>query len=276
MTNYRGLSNIKAMKKTGFTLVELLVVIGVIAMLLAITLPSLLKTREHARITVCSSNINQLSLGLHVYAAEHETFPCGWIFSTILPDGGYPGSSSDWPGWWWFNYIEGFYKHNREGKNTLMCPSKNVSRPELKGNILCGNYGVNQAICKIFFHPLFQNEFFGTPLKPSDLSHPSQTFLIADAGYSVINCWHAADTPPSPLSKTAIGDTSAYIPGLRINKQRSLRPGQESDAIYGRHSNKTINIGFADGHVGREKPDSVLVEKTADGYRNLSPLWTPK
>jgi prepilin-type processing-associated H-X9-DG protein len=40
---------------------------------------------------------------------------------------------------------------------------------------------------------------------------------------------------------------------------------------------KTVNIGFADGHVViRKKAEDLLVEKTSDGYQNLSPLWLPE
>ena len=40
--------------------------------------------------------------------------------------------------------------------------------------------------------------------------------------------------------------------------------------------NKTVNVGFADGHVTRKKADDLFVEKAADAYMNRSPLWLPK
>jgi len=55
-------------KRKAFTLVELLVVISIIAMLLAVLLPTLGKAREQARIVVCSSNLRQLGNGLILYA----------------------------------------------------------------------------------------------------------------------------------------------------------------------------------------------------------------
>ena len=56
----------------GFTLVELLVVIGIIALLISILLPSLNKARESARKVACASNQRELSNMLHIYAAEWD------------------------------------------------------------------------------------------------------------------------------------------------------------------------------------------------------------
>jgi prepilin-type N-terminal cleavage/methylation domain-containing protein len=59
-------------KKTGFTLVELLVVISIIALLLAILMPSLQKAREQGRKVVCMSDFKQLGLGLFMYSNDNK------------------------------------------------------------------------------------------------------------------------------------------------------------------------------------------------------------
>jgi len=97
---------------------------------------------------------------------------------------------------------------------------------------------------------------------------------VADCGYGMINWLHAADTLPESHSNT-IEDT-AYIPGLWINENRSLWPGQRDDAVCGRHPNKTVNVGFADGHISHVEAEIFFVEKTGDNYRNLNPFWLPK
>lgn len=59
-------------KSNAFTLVELLVVISIIALLLAILMPSLSRAREQAKKVVCGSNLHQVTLGLHTYAADYN------------------------------------------------------------------------------------------------------------------------------------------------------------------------------------------------------------
>ena len=266
------------MSRRAFTLIELLVVIAILALLIAILLPTLRVSRQHAKAVLCGSNIKQLVFGLAMYETDNQTFPYGFHFSLTPPPGGYPGSIQyDRPGWWWFNFIEGFYKKSDSKRTVVKCPSKQLRNPKLNNNILCGNYGVNWSICKSSDDILNDREgFTGTPLSSNDITHPGQTLLIVDSFYSLISWWHVTDVPPVSLGNTIIEDT-AYVPGLRINRERTLWLGQEWDAISGRHPNKTVNVGFADGHVNRTKAEELFVEKIAEDYRrNKSPLWVPK
>ena len=64
-----------ATKRSAFTLVELLVVIAVIALLMAVLLPSLRAARERAKRTVCAANLQQIGRGIMAYATDHDRLP---------------------------------------------------------------------------------------------------------------------------------------------------------------------------------------------------------
>lgn len=64
-------------RRDGFTLVELLVVIGVVGILIALLLPAVQSVRESGRRTVCSNNVRQLALGLINFESSHQQLPIG-------------------------------------------------------------------------------------------------------------------------------------------------------------------------------------------------------
>ncbi len=264
----------------------MLVVIAIIALLVAVLLPAMRSVQQHSKAVSCSSNIKHLTFGLLMYETQNGTLPYGFYDkccdannNPIEPPGGYPGYMQyDMLGWWWFNFIEGFYRKSDRSKRTVVrCPSKCLSDYMLKNNVLCGNYGVNRSVCKssVDRQP-YREEFVGMSLNTSEITKPDMALLIVDSGYSMISWWNVTEEPPVVLDSDPIEDT-AYIPGLKINKDKDLLPGQEQDVIEGRHPNKTVNIGFTDGHVRRKKADYLLVEKMEDGsYKNQSPLWLPE
>jgi prepilin-type N-terminal cleavage/methylation domain-containing protein/prepilin-type processing-associated H-X9-DG protein len=266
------------MRRAAFTLVEMLVVISILAMLATLLFPVFASVRARARTVTCQAHLRQLLVSLHNYEAEHQSLPYGFeVVRWPQPPGWYQGGPFDVPGWWWFDFAGVVRFRTRLGieeTKLLRCPARRIDDPTLKYTVLVANYGVNRALCRntTEWAPTpVQKAFVGAPLSTGSLSHPGSTLLLADSGYSLICWWQATAEPPAPLGDEYIEDTS-YVPGLEINEDRNLWPGQSADAIGGRHPNKTVNVGFADGHTECRKASELLVEKTEAGYTN-SLLW---
>lgn len=87
-------------RSTAFTLVELLVVIGIIALLIALLMPTLTTAREAAKRTECLSNLRQIGLALNEYAIRYkDKIPIGY-------NGGNPITNTE--GWKQWNYLANY------------------------------------------------------------------------------------------------------------------------------------------------------------------------
>ena len=110
-------------RPTGFTLVELLVVIGIIAILIALLLPILGQARLHARWVVCQSNMRTIGQLLLMYANSNN----GWIYPVGEGDPNKPAGPDNLrrlgsflpPEQRWPAYVKGLEKWNHP---LLRCP----------------------------------------------------------------------------------------------------------------------------------------------------------
>lgn len=92
------------MRKRGFTLIELMFVISIIAILAAILFPVFARAREAARRATCASNLSQIGLALNLYAQNY--------------DGRYPKKNNELgPLWQYTSCVDAFY-----------CPSDSTER----------------------------------------------------------------------------------------------------------------------------------------------------
>ena len=100
---------------TGFTLTELLVVIGLIAMLISLLMPVLSKARAAAQSTTCLSNLRQLGAAWTMYSVENR----GHLLE-------YPEEPPEmmWRGYW-LGALESFNVRDR----VLLCPSADEPMP---------------------------------------------------------------------------------------------------------------------------------------------------
>ncbi len=106
-------------RKKGFTLVELLVVISIIALLMAILLPALGRARAVARRDVCSNRIRQFMIAIMAYADTfNDTLPKGAMGAPMAAI--VQGRGWSQPNWLWhtdYDYIAKYLKDTR----IMMC-----------------------------------------------------------------------------------------------------------------------------------------------------------
>jgi prepilin-type N-terminal cleavage/methylation domain-containing protein len=114
--------------RRGFTLVELLVVISIIALLLAILMPTLNKVRAQGHQTICLSNMRQTGLGFLLYAQDYEG-----AFPRVV---GAPSGAEVWQLLVkrWFLYPQ--YINNEK---VFKCPAVGMNHPCIKYREKQGN-----------------------------------------------------------------------------------------------------------------------------------------
>jgi prepilin-type N-terminal cleavage/methylation domain-containing protein len=120
-----------ATRPAGFTLVELLVVIGIIAVLIGIVLPAMTRARMAAERTVCLSNVQQMAQALHLYGAQFKGYlpPCdrkanaGTSYTIWRSSGDYPTYIQEHTAEGWIGPGILFFTRLLKDPKAFYCPS---------------------------------------------------------------------------------------------------------------------------------------------------------
>jgi prepilin-type N-terminal cleavage/methylation domain-containing protein/prepilin-type processing-associated H-X9-DG protein len=117
----------------GFTIIELLVVMAILALLTALLLPVISSARERSHQAACASNLKQIGSALMLYASDHDGFIPSWNFAShteyTYPNGwyygqyglGHPVSGLRYLAY--EGYLKGFSKPSLNERPTTTCPS---------------------------------------------------------------------------------------------------------------------------------------------------------
>src|SRR6476660_1960565 len=129
-------------KRNGFTLVELLVVIGIIAILTGILIPALSRARAQANSVWCMSNLRQIGTGISMYTqANRESLPLYYWTGTASPNG--EGATA----WAWL--ILAYLKRGSSGEYTSTGPGGSWAMYKDKDTVSGASNAANYASEKV-------------------------------------------------------------------------------------------------------------------------------
>ncbi len=213
--------------RRAFTLVELLVVLGIIAVLVGLLLPAVQRARESTLRTQCANNIKQLALAAHNYESIWQRLPPDYIYV------GGPNYTTTW----WFGQAQTdpvtfattidvtaglltpFYENNTR---VTTCPSLVAPPGFFQYSAATGGYGYNRAVGE---------------RRMATIPSTSATYLFCDS--ALLTCF-----PGAPCT---MQEADAIVGPI---------PLAQMDPVYGLYQALThfrhrglANMAFVDGHV---------------------------
>ena len=260
----------------GFTLVELLVVIGIIAVLIALLMPALSRVRQHAISTQCLSNLRQIGSIAHMYAAENKGFfPPAQIDVIDAITGGNPIAHGPMMGTWPSHELkQTLFKMSNGSTQIFYCPSLTLYDGETATVTTVGSAPPLTLPLhdprRFEEYPTFADKttvrirywWVGNPYRPSGLIQPPDT-----DGFQQ---WHDTDGDGSKRDEYICKTNEKNAQDIVICSDQSRQSNTGWTFYHGTQESIPVNTTdssrvrrswknnlYGDGHVESKRPDEV-------------------
>lgn len=256
--------------RSAFTLVELLVVIGIIGLLVALLLPALNRAREQARTIKCASNLRTVGQAAQMYQNENK----GWML--------YP-TTSPWEIRCWTNqidpYLAGVVQRGRTGvaSGRIYAEFKQCPVWELFYDDRTGPTGAGQGRFKEFAKTYKMNTLLRIPRANSQRFVPTASPQSPGTGDQArigmlrnTSMWvYFGDALSLDLVGEVPNQQESGEFGFEVNDATAV--GSGGQAGPGLRHNGGANILFVDGHVNLEKHETI--ERSITGSTTKVKTW---
>jgi prepilin-type N-terminal cleavage/methylation domain-containing protein/prepilin-type processing-associated H-X9-DG protein len=226
--------------RRGFTLVELLVVIGIIALLISILLPALNRVREQAKAVACRSNIRQIFFAIASYTNDNK-------FALPQPS----------------NINEDYASNMTHPCGFFMMAAPTVATMDFDNGVLWPYVTLNNGQTR--------QAVVNCPSELSDPMRPTGATSVGPRNFSYSFNDQLRGTNYQGIKITQIVD-----PANKIIITEEAWPNDTNADIFGggdppgnRHFNGS-NQGFADGHVDMMMPEDLGLITNASGVSNAT------
>jgi prepilin-type N-terminal cleavage/methylation domain-containing protein/prepilin-type processing-associated H-X9-DG protein len=249
-------------KRHAFSLVELIVVMGLISVLISLLIPVTMKVRAASQATACMSNLRQMGNAWMMYANENNDY--------LLPYLSMPSS----PEVAWGSYWLGVLDRYQVRASALLCPSATdtIDDPDNRGfgsasHAWTGKYSAPGSAVKL------------TPTQYRDGSYGYNRYMTAGNGQgfdgkaskvSAVRCMSEVpllmdctfvDVRPPPIGAGSL----KAAPPPDLHNGGKLGDPEHWKILISRHA-KGINVCMSDGSVRRVRLDSLYMMKWRTGW----------
>lgn len=254
-------------RKKGFTLVELLVVIGIIALLISILLPALNKAREQAYQTKCANNMRQIYYSVMMYVNDNKNI------LPAIPAEQCPQGTTKYPMAWWMqsqgmiDLTDGrmlpYMPPTLDARLQIFSCPDDASTGDVRPMNAAGAVGPRN------FTYSFNAEIDFNPNPPS--GHYDNNFVWSSNNppHSSINI----STIRSTANKIMIceekwpNDTSCQFVGPTVAS------GVDPNDVPADRHNGYGNYCFCDGHIDRATPAEIFANINYSGNKAIGADW---